>query len=96
LYSKYNGQAEWEEDARIRKPKDVYEGIGNDFHIIHTISNHIFRIKSGLFSAELMEAMQIEIDELKGMLTKEVYEYIERNEKIYPEPEKNVFQRLFK
>jgi len=96
LYYKYDGQAEWEEDSRIRKPKDVYEEIGNDFHIIGTISNNLFMIKSGLYSVELMEGMKKEIDELKINLTDEVYRYIERNEKIYPEPEKNFSQRLFK
>ncbi|WP_299261877.1 hypothetical protein [uncultured Aquimarina sp.] len=96
LYCKYKGQAEWENDSRIRKPKDVYKGISNDFHIIDTISNNIFMIKSGLYSTELMEGMKKEIDELKIKLTDEVYGHVERNENIYPEPNKNFFQRLFK
>ncbi|WP_405207121.1 hypothetical protein [Aquimarina sp. LLG6339-5] len=96
LYCKYNGQAEWEDDSRIRKPKDVHEGIGNDFQIIDTISNNLFMIKSELYSKELMEGMEKEIDELKIKLTDEVYGYVERNENIYPEPNKNFFQRLFK
>jgi len=96
LYCKYNGQAEWEDDSRIRKPKDVYEGIGNDFQIIDTISNNLFMIKSGLYSKELTEGMQMEIDELKIKLTDEVYGYIERNENVYPKREKSFFQRLFK
>ncbi|WP_282081561.1 hypothetical protein [Aquimarina algiphila] len=96
LYWKYRGQAEWEDDSRIRKPKDVYDGIGNDFHIIDIIWNNLFMIKSGLYSTELTEGMKKEIGELKIKLTDEVYGYIERNEKIYPEPEKNFFQRLFK
>ncbi|WP_299189352.1 hypothetical protein [uncultured Aquimarina sp.] len=94
LYNKYNGQAEWEEDFRIRKPKDVYERIGNDFHIIDTISNNLFIIKSGLYSKELMVGMKKEIDELKIKLTDEVYGFIERNERIYPEPKQNFLQRV--
>ncbi len=96
LDCKYNGQAEWEDDFRIGKPKDVYKGIGNDFHIIDTISNNLFMIKSGLYSKELMKGMLMEIDELKIKLTDEVYGFVERNENIYPEPKKNFFQRLFK
>ncbi|WP_108867708.1 hypothetical protein [Aquimarina aquimarini] len=95
LYCKYNGQAQWEED-RTAKPKDVPENIGGDFEIIATISNNLFMIKSRLYSSKLTDEMKNEILELKAKISDEVYGYIERNENVYPEPEKSFFQRLFK
>jgi len=95
LYCKYRGQAEWEEDSRLRMPRDVYDKIGEDFHIIETISNNLFMINSGRYSDKLMKEMQKEINQLRTRVTENTYGYIERREHIYPTSKKNFFQRVF-
>ena len=95
LYCKYKGQAQWEED-QTAKPKDVPMNIGNDFEILGTISNNLFMIKSGLYSSKLTEEMKKEIQELKENITDEVYRYLERDEKIFPEPKRHFLLRIFK
>ncbi|WP_109437019.1 hypothetical protein [Aquimarina sp. AU119] len=92
LYCKY-GIAQWEED-RTAKPKDVPENIGNDFETIATISNNLYMIKSGLYNSKLAGEMKKEILELKIKITDEVYDYIERDEKIFPERKPNFLQRI--
>ncbi|WP_025665352.1 hypothetical protein [Aquimarina megaterium] len=92
LYCKY-GIAQWEED-RTGKPKDVPENIGKDFETIATISNNLYMIKSGFYSSKLEEEMKKEILELKIKITDKVYEYIERDEKIFPERKLNFLQRI--
>ena len=53
-------------------------------------------IKSGLYSSKLTEEMKKEILELKKNITDEVYRYLERDEKIFPEPKRHFLLRIFK
>ncbi len=102
LYCKYNGQAEWENDFRVAKPNDVYHNIGEHFAIIEIISNNLYMIKSGFYSEKLVTDFWTEINEIKKQVSDEVYEYLDKNECIYPKSNsktsyiKTFFSRLQK
>ena len=95
IYQKFNGASDSPELYSERNDKWLNKEISLDeFIILSKLDELFFCIRSGGYSSKMVSEMELEIEELKNNITKEVYKYLSVGKKVeLTEKESKIFEK---